>query len=149
MRPRTTWVLVADGARARAFARQGVGGSLAAIPEGTFSHEVERVADLGTDRPGRVRESANAAHHAIASRSDWRRDGKRDFAHRLAEWLEKGAHAHAYDHLVLVATPRTLGDFRDALGPEARERLSGELAKDLTAQPVAAIEAHLLRAQLI
>jgi protein required for attachment to host cells len=149
MKAKTTWVLVADGARARGFARHGTDGSLVAIPDGTFVHEVERVSAMGVDRPGRVRESADTAHHAIAPHVDWRREGKRGFAHSLAEWLEDRARHRAFDHLVLVAAPRTLGDLRAALGTNARERLAGELAKDLTAHPAAHIEEHLRRAELL
>ena len=65
MKAKTTWVLVADGARAYSFARHGAGGALVAIRHGTFVHEVERVSAMGADRPGRVRESADTAHHAL------------------------------------------------------------------------------------
>jgi protein required for attachment to host cells len=149
MKARTTWILVADGARARGFTRHGVGESLVAIPDGNFTHEVERVAAMGADRPGRVHESADKARHAIAPHTDWRREGKRSFAHTLAEWLERHARTGTYDRLILVAAPRTLGDLREALGAEARERLAGQLAKDLTAHPMADIEEHLRRVKLL
>ncbi len=149
MKRKTTWVLVADGARGRILAREGAAAGLRVRPEGEFKHEVHRTRELGTDRPGRVQESANAAHHAIAPHVDLSRQEKRQFARTLAEFLEKGAQRHAFDRLVLVAPPRALGDLRAALGRHARERLAGELANDLTELSPSDIEARLIHAELL
>ncbi|MFI4997790.1 MAG: host attachment protein [Hyphomicrobiales bacterium] len=148
MKAKVTWVLVADGARARILARKGAEGGLEQIPQGAFVHEVNRVAELGTDRPGRGHESANPAHHAIEPRVDWRREGKHTFAHRLADFLEQKAVEKAFDCLILVAPPHFIGDLRDTIGREARVRLVGELTKDLTRLPPEEIDARLVRGQL-
>lgn len=145
----TTWVLVADGSRARVLARAGASGSFVQPAGGMFSHAVHRAADLGTERPGRVRESANASHHAIEPRADRRREGKHGFARMLAQMLEQRALERAYDRLILVAPPRTLGDLRDGLGKEARFRLVGTLDRDLTALATDEIERHLAAAKLL
>ena len=149
MKGKTTWVLVADGARGRILTREGVAAGLRVWPEGEFRHEVRRTRELGTDRPGRVQESANAAHHAIAPRVDLSRQEKRQFARALAEFLEKGAQRDAFDRLVLVAPPRALGDLRAALGRHARERLAGELTNDLTELSPSDIESRLIHAELL
>jgi len=149
MKAKVTWVLVADGARARILARNGAEGKLELLPEGSFVHEVHRVAELGTDRPGRGHESANAAHHAIESRVDWRREGKHIFARRLADFLEQKAVEKAFDRLILVAPPPFIGDLRDTIGREARVRLVGELTKDLTKLRPDEIGARLARGQLL
>ncbi len=149
MKAKVTWVLVADGAHARILALSGGGGALQQIPDGSFANDVKRVSELGTERPGRVRESANAAHHAVAPRVDWRQEGKRAFAHRLAEILEQKCVGKAFDHLVLVAAPHFLGDLRGSIGEETRKRLKGELDKDLTKLPLAEIQSRLLGAQLL
>ncbi len=149
MKAKRTWVLVADGARGRILKRDSPATGLKAWPEGEFSHEVHRTRELGADRPGRVYERANAAHHAIEPHADWSRQEKQQFARLLAEFLEKGAQRDAFDRLILVAPPRALGDLRASLGRHARERLAGELAHDLTELSPPDIEARLIRAELL
>ena len=149
MKPKTTWILVADGARARVLARHGGDSHLEQIPGGSFSGEVHRASELGTERPGKVRESANAAHHAIAPHADWTHEEKRAFAHRLAEFLEQKAIAKAFDHFVLVAEPHFLGDLRGVLGAETQKRLTGALDKDFTHLPLEEVESRLTGAALL
>ena len=148
MATKTTWILVADGARARIFKRQGAGGALLLAPEDNFVHEVERTHDMGSERPGRVVESSGGAHHAIAPRADWNRQGKQQFAERLAKHLDAAAERKEFDRLILVAPPRVLGDLRASLGRHAREHLAGELDKDLTALGTAEIGERLAQAEL-
>ncbi|MFI5015995.1 MAG: host attachment protein [Hyphomicrobiales bacterium] len=149
MKAKVTWILVADGARARILARRGGDGALVQIPDGAFTNVVRRVSELGTDRPGRVHESANAARHAVTPRVDWRHEEKRSFAHRLGEFLEQNSLRKAFDHLVLVAAPQFLGDLRGSIGEETRKRLTGELDKDLTKLPLDEIQSHLISAHLL
>lgn len=149
MEAKTTWILVADGARARIFTREGASTRLALLPEGAFTHEVHRASELGTDRPGRVAESANVTRHAIAPKVDWRREGKQDFARRLSEILEGKARQKAFDRLLLIAPPQMHGDLRRCLGPQARERLAGELDKDLTEFTAREIEERLIQENLL
>jgi protein required for attachment to host cells len=135
------WALVADGGRARLFERR--------LPAGPWH---ERIADaieaanppsreLGTDRPGRVQESATTARHAVEPRTDPHRAAKAAFAGRLAARLE--ATASAFERLLLVAPPPFLGDLRASLGKVARGKLHGTLDKDLTHAPLAEIAAQL------
>jgi protein required for attachment to host cells len=68
---------------------------------------------------------------------------KRSFSERLAALLEEELAAKAYDRVVLVAPPTTLGDLRAALPAAVREAVSAELDKDLTKTPVAELPRHL------
>jgi protein required for attachment to host cells len=135
------WALVADAQHARVLQRQ--------IPFGAWSErEDEAIAidnppsrERGTERPGRVHESATAARHAVEPRTDPHREAKRAFARHLAERLE--AAAGSYARLLLVAPPAFLGDLRAALGDAARAKLAGTLDKDLAKAPLADIAGHL------
>lgn len=65
------------------------------------------------------------------------------FAAECADMLRKRALARKYDHLIVVAPPKTLGELRKHYHKEVQSRLAGELAKDLTGHSVPDIEAAL------
>jgi len=144
-RESTTWIVVADGAKARILERQGVHGTLAPATGHCFAEAEARqpTRDVGADRPGRVYESADAARHAMEPRVDWHRFAKEQFAGDVAAALEEAALKKLYGELILVAPPRTLGDLRQALGNHARALVAGEIAKDLTNLPDHELPAHL------
>lgn len=135
------WALVADAQHARFLQRQ--------VPFGAWSErEAEAIAihnprsrEQGTDRPGRVHESATTARHAVEPRTDPHREAKRAFARRLAERLE--AEAAGYARLMLVAPPAFLGDLRAELGDATRRKVTASLDRDLVHAPLAEIAAHL------
>jgi protein required for attachment to host cells len=56
---------------------------------------------------------------------------KRQFASELARILSDGASEEAYDGLIVIAAPRIMGELRNALAPETRKRLIGEIVRDL------------------
>lgn len=145
IKPVTTWILVADGAKARLLERIGVNAPLTPVPATDFSEPEARTPtrDTGTDRPGRVRESANSARHAMEPRVDWHRYAKEQFARSVAGALEEAALQKKYEALILVAPPQALGDLRSALGRHARSLVAGEIAKDLTNLPDRDLPAHL------
>lgn len=149
MKAKKTWVLVADGKRGRLFKRESALVGLEAALDRDFSQPLRRTREIGTDRPGRVQESANSASHAMTPRVDWLRQEKQRFAATLAEFLEVNARRKAFERLVLVAPPQALGDLRAALGRHARDRLSGELDKDLTELPPKKIETRLIEKGLL
>lgn len=149
MKSTRTWVLVADGKRARVLRQTGTLSPLEAVQGASFQTELHKSSDVRTDRAGRVQESVGGAHHAVASRTDWHREEKHRFAGVLARFLEEAAERNDYDRLILVAAPKTLGDLRAALGQHARRRLGGELDKDLTEMSVADVGARLVQAALL
>ncbi|MBI3451375.1 MAG: host attachment protein [Rhodospirillales bacterium] len=99
--------------------------------------------DFVSDRPGRGFTSAGGKPHIMEPRIDWHRFEKRLFAKGLAAILDKAASAGAYERLILVAPPQTLGDLRAALGKHARDKVTVELPKDLTKLPEPEIAEHL------
>jgi protein required for attachment to host cells len=64
----------------------------------------------------------------------------------VAEWLNMQALRGGIEHLVIAADPKTLGQIRQHCHKELESRIVGEVAKDLTNSPTAAIEQALAAA---
>jgi protein required for attachment to host cells len=137
------WYVIADGARARIVHRQEYASGYTTELElqSTEAHRPSRA--IRSDRPGRVGESASPARHAIEPRHDPHEEAKRAFAQEVAAALDR-IDGH-FDQLVLVAPARILAELRAALSPPLREKLSGEVAKDLTKVPIGELGDHLPR----
>ncbi len=139
----TTWILVADGARARVLANDGPGKGLHDAFDRDFIGEHGLMREMVSDKPGRDQESATTGRHAIEPKTEWHRFEKHQFARRMAELLESAAMQNAYDRLVLVAPPQALGDLRAELGSHAQKKVTGELDKDLTHVALHDLSQHL------
>lgn len=137
----TEWALIADAGHARIFARRLPAGPWQELPEAAVENPMPPSRALGTERPGRVHESASTTRHAIEPRTDPHRARRRAFARRLAEWLDDEADRFAA--LLLVAPPAFLGELRAELGPAAGRKVAGSLDRDLIKLPVAEIVEHL------
>jgi protein required for attachment to host cells len=143
MKPIRTWILIADGARARVVENLGPGKGVSEVPGMEFSQPAERNRDIMSDRPGRTFESANNSRHGMEPPSDPKRMAEADFVAGLASMLDEKLKAGAFDRLVLVAAPQALGDIRKALSGPLASAVHGELAKDLTKVPNNEIAKHL------
>jgi len=141
MKRKLTWVLVADGGKARIFECLGIGKGVRQMPgyEETLALPANR--DLLDDRPGRGFESFSPMRHSYEA-GDPHRSMKQDFARHLADELAVLRDAGSFDYLVLVAPPEFLGNLRSALGAGLASAIVGDLAKDLTHVPTSDIAAH-------
>ncbi|MBU6248754.1 MAG: host attachment protein [Xanthomonadaceae bacterium] len=131
----STWILVADAARARVFESDRPGGAWTVVscfsnPDG---HAPGRHAT--TDRAPRVAESVGTTRHAIEPHTSLRDKSTERFARTLCDELERGCSERRCERLVLVAPPRFLGALHGVLDPALRERVSGELHNDFTTLP--------------
>ena len=142
MKPTRTYILVADGARARLLLSEGRGKPLNEVPGSDIRIDLKPDQELSAERPGRVHESANVSRHAI-ERDDLHRREKERFAQSLAEGLDKRLANREYDRLVIAAAPETLGVIRAALSDKVRAVILAEVAKDLTKIPNPQIRPHL------
>lgn len=129
---RHTWILVADGARARLFEVRGKHepwNELACFtnPDGRAPGR-----EATTERAPRVNESANAARHAIEPQTTLRDKSNDRFAHMINDALERGLHDHRYERLVLVAPPRFLGRLHRTLGKLLKGCVTGEIRHNFT-----------------
>ncbi len=137
------WVVVADGAKARILVGK--------TGRGAFEKEEVQInpearkhgRDLVTDAPGRVFDSAGQGRHGMEPPTDPKDAVEESFARELAERLHQGALEDAYEKLYVIATPVFLGYLRKHYTDAIRQRLAGEIDKDLTAQDAEAIRAAL------
>ena len=127
----TTWLVVADGRRARIFSARAGDTGLTELHDLIGDDRATR--EIGTDKPGRAMESAGTStRHAMEPRVDWHRQAKQQFAREVAQLVNEASQKGGYDRLVVVAPPEALGDLRKALGKHALDRLGAEIDKDLT-----------------
>jgi protein required for attachment to host cells len=130
------WFVLADGAKARILQRRSSEPRHFDVVADEQSAEAQLPGhDLGTDRPGRSYESATPSRHAIEGKINPHEAAKLRFEVQIAELVNRAAEQGLFDSLVLVAPPRVLGDMRQALSAQARERLIVEEGKDLLGLP--------------
>ena len=140
---KSTWVLVADRARARLFNLVGEGSQLDELC--SFANPDARVpaADVVRDRKPRTQESVGSARHAIEPHTTLEEKVSERFARELEVVLEEGRVQHRYERLVLVAPPGFLGTLNQTLGKQLRGDIVLEVNKDLSALPPREIHAHI------
>jgi protein required for attachment to host cells len=143
MKPTTTWILIADGARARIYANHGPGKGVEAVEGAEFAGDHRPDREIMSDKPGRTFESVGTTRHAIQPHHDPHRELKRDFSEELAAMLEQQLAQKAFDRVILVAPPPMLGDLRAALSDHVQAVVYAELDKDLTKVPQAELAGHL------
>lgn len=85
-------------------------------------------------------------HRSSTANPDDSRLREDDFAAAVAEYLNSEALTEAFEHVVVVADPRTLGALRKRVEPSLKAKLAGELGKDLVKHSVEAIENTLAAA---
>lgn len=128
-----TWVLIADGGRARVLESETRTANLESLPEMQLQASDVVEGPVESDRPGRVQESVGPTRHAIEPRTPHKRQREMDFARHIARRLEETI--ERYDKLLIVAAPKTLGDLREYLAPAVEQKVTATVSKDLTNTP--------------
>ena len=143
MKPTRTWILVADGGRARILEALGRGKGVHIVSgsDATIDNPPSHL--QGDAKPDRVYESVGHARHAVEPRQDPHRALEAIFAGQLAAKLGDYAASKSFDRLVIVAPPAMLGDLRKVISPSVREKIVAEVDKDLTKVPNGEILNHI------
>jgi protein required for attachment to host cells len=134
----TTYIVVADAARARLFTRDGI-----KISEtDSLVHGEGRLheGDLVTDRGGDVHESSATSARSAGGESAATEHHEEIFAREVAERLYRARVDNRMEKLILVAPPRFLGRLRDKVDGPTAKLVIHTLAKDLTKASVADIQ---------
>jgi protein required for attachment to host cells len=145
----TTWILVADGTRARLFEHTSPSKTLTEVACLTNPDGRAPGRHASTDRLPRVNESMGSTRHAIEPHTSLREKSTHQFAHTINDALERGLGDHQFDRLVLVASPRFLGALHGNLSKSLVECVAGEFRRNLTALPAQDIHARLPRELLV
>lgn len=113
-----TWLVVADGGRARVFQTPGL------------TIELKEVDDLVNDE----------YTGTMLTEKD-----REKFAKRVSEYVEKGRLHQSYNRLRLVMQPKFLGMVLAGLSENTRRLIFEQASEDLSALNTREIEAHLSR----
>ncbi len=156
--PHNAYVLVADGTKLLFFRNEGDADYPKLEVELEREEEDPKDSEQGRSEPGRTFSSNRGdprnggygatmgAARSAYSETDFHQLQKDNFAHEAARMLKEKALANAFEQLIIVAPPATLGELRKHYHKEVESRIAGEVAKDLTNMPVAEIE-KILQAQ--
>lgn len=125
--PTGSWVVVADGTQARFFLNVGKHDTLHLKQEELIKPEMVDAQGQGP-----------SGHRPIESSQE--QTDEATFTKLLAHRLNAAALIQAYDHLFLIADPKTMGEIRPQLHSETSKRLTGELTKTLTNSTLEEIE---------
>ena len=143
--PHNSCVMVADGRKMLFFRNEGDPEFPNLVVERKREHEDPADRELKSDAPGRAFSSVGAGRSAMEE-ADFHQIEEERFAVEAAELLKAGALSNAFESLVVIAPPRTLGELRKHYHKEVEKRLVAEVPKDLTRVPVEEIE-RILQAQ--
>lgn len=143
MKRTMTWILIADGTRARIAWNDGPGRGVQFLDRAELRGRNRPGREIMSDRPGRTFDSAGQGRHALELPTDPREHERQVFLNDVAALLDREHQRGRYDRLVLVAPPKALGTLRDALSDAARAKVTGEIDKNLTNIPVHRIAEHL------
>ncbi|MDD4615887.1 MAG: host attachment protein [Alphaproteobacteria bacterium] len=150
-RTRTTWIIVANGKRMRAYEGQLTDATPSMGGTSKHDYRVERlrwvlhplkaidmaaesVSDfqIGHDRRGSLFGYTAAQRHTVEPHLDVREEVKENFAHSIAARLYEAQRDNAFDRLVVIAPQRMLGELKRSFDPSLSKRVAAEIPKDLT-----------------
>ena len=114
----TTWVVVADGSRARFFETPGL------------KLDLREIEDLVNIVPSGL---------ALSEKD------REKFAKTVANYVEQGRLQHRYQRLRFAVGPKFLGMLRERLSEETRQMIFEQIDEDLSALDAREIQAHLQR----
>lgn len=139
----TTWILTANGGKARIFSAESATSPLAEIATITHPESRLRAKELASDRPGRAFDTAGVGRHAMSSQVDAKEQEQIRFAREIADRLERGRVERGFERLVVVAAPGFLGHLRASMAEPLQALVSTELDKDYTELSAGELRAHL------
>ena len=134
-----TLVVVVDGAKMLFLRNEGDADYPNLSVERKREQDNPATGDQKTHRSGHVGQSGVSGGSSYED-TDFHQLEEDRFAAQTADLLKDRALRNDYDHLVVVAAPKTLGEIRKHYHGEVEKRLTGEIAKDLTGHELSEIE---------
>jgi protein required for attachment to host cells len=134
------YILVADSALAKVFSTTRPLQGLQLVRH--FEHDESRQKNSATytDRPGRQQSDIGGSHSFAG---DLQTHETEKFARILGGFLDKELAGKKFDELVMVATPRLLGELRQHLGKDSSRHLLATVDRDIVHMPEQEIAGHL------
>jgi protein required for attachment to host cells len=143
--PHNSVILVADGRKSLFFRNQGDADvpNLGVVEKETHPNPAHH--EQASDLAGQSMKTVDGRGGSMQE-VDFHQQEEDRFAAETAAMLKERALRNDYDHLVVVAPARTLGELRKHYHKEVEKRLVAELSKDLVNTPVSEIETILQNA---
>jgi protein required for attachment to host cells len=137
--PHDGYVFIGDGRKALLLRNEGSPLALKLKTEQVFANDNPPTREQGTDKPGRSYASVGSRRSAM-EQTDWHELDEQRFAKDITDALYTLVIERGIEALVIAAPPKTLAELRKSMHQEVARRVIAELDKDLTNQPVEAIE---------
>jgi protein required for attachment to host cells len=128
----TTWILVADRARARLFELNDPRQPLSELDAWMNPDGRAPVSEMVRDQRGRSFDRFGEGRHGNEPSTHPKEKSAERFARELQATLEQGRVEHRFEHLVLMAPPPFLGTLNQVLGTQLHSRVTASIDKDLT-----------------
>ena len=129
------WILVANASRARLFSTDELAENWTLREE--FYHEESRVLSHELQsQPDKLEGGIRRKPETERSAHGLQEQEQERFARQLAERLDQGLNAQAFERLVVAAPPTFLGMLRKAISPQVQKRLMLDLRADYSNVPV-------------
>lgn len=141
--PAKTWILCADGGRARLFHPSEDGGSLQEFQDLINTGARLQEHESGHDRGGQVTQGHDHLHHSFQRRTSHSEHARQSFARSLCDRLAEAQQQGQLERLYIVAEPSFLGICRQYMAQPLQQRVAQEIAKDVTRQPPDVVRAML------
>lgn len=145
MKPIRTWIVLADGARARILLNSGPGKGLQQLEGELFTNPLPPSREINSDRPGRSFNSTGAVRHAMEPGIDPHRQRKLDFLRKVASYLDRACQRNEFDRLIIIAPPTAMGDIRSGISGAVRDRIHAEMPLDLVDHPNDSVKDHVAK----
>lgn len=134
------WVLVADSGQARILELQRKPYEFRLVSDQVSATQHQTNKELISDASGRVYSTKGAGTHAMAPRADPHDLAEEQFVRSLAKTLDKANRLGAFDHLAIIADPKTLGRLRRSMDKAVASRVTEEHTMNLASLPLGALE---------
>lgn len=126
----TTYIVVADAARARLFTRDGL--TISELENLVHAEGRMHEGDLVTDQGGDVHESGATTARNSRSENTASRHHEKLFAGQVADRLYRARVDNSMEKLILVAPAQFLGELRGKIDAPTAKLVIHSLTKDLT-----------------
>jgi protein required for attachment to host cells len=137
-----TWLLVADGRRARVLIEPRRGATLQAPKEWALEIGPDETYEA-QDRPARSFDRVGNGRHAMDKGRSLHEQEEEKFLKRVAERIADAEKHGQFRHLAIAAPPRALGILRAQLPPAVQARVRAETPKDVVDEDAAALRERL------
>lgn len=126
------WIVIANATDARIYQQNNDATTLQLTQHFHSEKAHLHAKDVVTDRAGRVFESAVIGRHALEPTTELHREAKIEFAHEIMAFINHAIANHEFETLILVASPKLLGELRKQIHKPPTQATILEIAKDLS-----------------